>query len=178
MELIVYGSFNCPFSYLASLRADRLQARGGVELDWRAVVHDPGVPESGIAVEDELAGDLDEELEQVRALLEPGEDYPARRPPVQPNTVKAVSGYASRGGHAHELRRSLFAAFWADGEDIGDITVLDRLGCPAVPPGEAMNAWDHEWRSCEVRIVPTLVLPGGRQVPGLDAIRQLLDLAA
>lgn len=176
MELIVYGSFNCPFSYLASLRADRLQARGEIELDWRAVVHDPSVPESGIAVDGELAGQLEEELEHVRKLLEPGEDYPARRPPVQPNTVKAVAGYASRGGHAHQLRRSVFSALWADGEDIGDVSVLERLGCPVTAPGAEMNAWEREWRSCDVRVVPTLVLPGGRQVSGVDAIRHLSEI--
>lgn len=33
MELVVYGSFNCPYSFLASLRADRLVAAGYASLD-------------------------------------------------------------------------------------------------------------------------------------------------
>lgn len=178
MEVIVYGSFNCPFSYLASLRADRLLAEDTIALDWRAVVHDPRIPASGIAVEGELADDLDEEIERVHGLLEPGETYPARRPPVMANTTDAVSGYASLGGKAHSMRRSLFASFWEAGRDIGNRAVLDDLDCPAAPPGETMQTWDVEWRSFDTRVVPTLVLPGGEQVPGVDALRRLAAIGA
>ena len=46
MNVIVYGDFNCPYSYLASQRADLL-SRAGIVVDWRAVEHDRGLPVTG-----------------------------------------------------------------------------------------------------------------------------------
>jgi hypothetical protein len=37
MQLIVYGDFNCPYSYLASQRVDELARLGQAEVEWRAV---------------------------------------------------------------------------------------------------------------------------------------------
>ena len=39
MKLTVYGSFNCPYSFLASLRVERLCGLGVADVEWRAVVH-------------------------------------------------------------------------------------------------------------------------------------------
>jgi len=44
VSFVLYGSFNRPYSFLASLRADRLAAAEGRFVEWRAVVHDPAVP--------------------------------------------------------------------------------------------------------------------------------------
>ena len=55
MKLTVYASFNCPYSYLADLRAGRLTAAGAAGLKWRAVVHDPTVPPVWLPVTGELA---------------------------------------------------------------------------------------------------------------------------
>lgn len=34
MKLVVYGSFNCPYSFLASRRVDRLIDLGAAEVEW------------------------------------------------------------------------------------------------------------------------------------------------
>ena len=44
-RVVVYGDFNCPWSYLASRRAAVL-AEDGVDVDWRAVEHEPWRPRS------------------------------------------------------------------------------------------------------------------------------------
>ncbi len=62
MNLVVYGSFNCPYSLLASRRVDRLVASGTPDVEWRAVVHDPGVAASGEPVTGALSVLFDREL--------------------------------------------------------------------------------------------------------------------
>jgi 2-hydroxychromene-2-carboxylate isomerase len=46
VKLTVYGSFSCPYCYLASLRAERLAVAGTAEVQWRAVFRDPTAPGS------------------------------------------------------------------------------------------------------------------------------------
>ena len=91
MKLTVYGSFNCPYSYLADLRAGRLTAAGAAELKWRAVVHDLAMPRSGLPVTGELAQMFDRELAQIRGLLKPGGGLPG------PPTSTAAAHHARRG---------------------------------------------------------------------------------
>ncbi len=179
MDLVVYGSFSCPYSYLASLRVDRLLAAGLAEVEWRAVVHDPDVPVEGCPVDGELADTLEAELEAVRRLLATGEPFPVSRPPVQPNTTAAVAGYCAASGHRrHSLRASLFEAYWVDGADIGDRAVLDRLGCAADGPNAPMRAWQAEWSADERAVVPTLLLPGGTVWRGKEALSRLGEMEA
>jgi hypothetical protein len=178
VSLVLYGSFNCPYSFLASVRVDRLAAANGATVEWRAVVHEPDVPPGGQQVSGELADLLDRELGEIRGLLIPGERYPARRPVIQPNTSAAVAGYSAlTGPEAGRLRAALFQAYWADGLDIGNRAVLERLGCPAVPPGEAMRRWQHEWEALDPRVVPAMVLPEGQVRGGLDTLSRLAELA-
>lgn len=177
MSGVLYGSFNCPYSFLASLRVDRLVAAGGAAVEWRAVVHDPAVALEGEPTSGELAALLDRELEEIRGLLAPGEPYPARRPAVQVNTTAAVAGYSAlHGPQADRLRAAMFEAFWADGLDIGNRAVLGRLGCPAVGPGDTMRGWQQEWEGMDRRVVPMMVLPGGRVWRGLDVLSCLAEM--
>jgi 2-hydroxychromene-2-carboxylate isomerase len=178
VSLVLYGSFNCPYSFLASLRVDRLIAADGAVVQWRAVVHEPAVPPDGQQVSGELADLLDRELEEIRGLLAPGERYPARRPAVQASTAAAVAGYSALDGpEADRLRGALFEAFWVDGLNIGRRSVLDRLGCPAAQPGETMRRWQQEWEGMDQRVVPAMVLPGGRLCRGLEALSWLAEMA-
>ena len=89
MKLVVYGSFNCPYSLLASRRADRLIELGIADVEWRAVVHEPDIALQGEPVVGEMAALFDRELEEIRGLLRSGETYEARPPTVQPNTTRS-----------------------------------------------------------------------------------------
>lgn len=128
MKVIVYGDFNCPYSYLASQRADRL-ARGGIaRVDWRAVEHDRGLALTGTSSEADRCA-WDSELAEVAALAFPGESVPSAPPPVISNTRAAVAAYAEAvsDGIADELRRRLFAAVWAEGRHISSAYEVRRL---------------------------------------------------
>lgn len=177
MRLVVYGAFNCPYSFVASRRADRLAELGVAEVNWRAVVHDPGVPAVGVAVTGDLAEMFDREFDEIRALLRPDEPYMLSRPTVQPNTTLAVAGYSTvAAADVDPLRRALFDALWVEGLDIGDAEVLGRLGCPPAAPTATMGRWREERLGFERPTVPMMVLPDGARSRGLGALKRLADL--
>lgn len=179
-RLVVYGDFNCPYSCLASFRADRVVDAGVAEVEWRAVEHDPSIPVPSNAAEGELRAMLDREVAEVRGLLQPSEVFPIERPSVQPNTARAVAAYAAAAvTERDELRRSLFAALWFDGLDTGDLGVLHRLGAePASAAPPLVSTWRDAWLRLDRHLVPMLVLPDGYVSRGLGALARLADLAA
>lgn len=177
---VVYGDFNCPYSCLASARADILRDREVAEVQWRAVEHDPALPQPSEPVQGALMATLDREVGEVQGMLRPGESFPIRRPPVHPNTARAVAAFAAASDEgAHDLRRRLFAALWFDGRDTGDPTVVRELGGDtagvAVP---RVSTWRDAWLALERPLVPMLVLPNGYVSRGLGALARLADLAA
>ncbi len=137
MRLIIYGDFNCPYSYLASQRADRLARAGTVQAEWRAVEHDQGLPVTGTRSEADRAA-WESELAEVAALALPGEHAPQAPPPVVSNTGAAVAAYAEAvtDGVADELRRRLFRAIWADGRHISSAYAVRRLVTRVMWPAE------------------------------------------
>lgn len=119
MNVIVYADFNCPYSYLASQRADALISSGIARVSWRAVEHDRRLPVTGTPSGADQAR-WARELAEVASLALPGERAPAAPPPVVSNTGAAVAAYAEAvsDGIADELRRRLFAAIWAQGRHL------------------------------------------------------------
>jgi 2-hydroxychromene-2-carboxylate isomerase len=126
MKVIVYGDFNCPYSYLASQRSARLARDGVTEIDWRAVEHDPKLAMTGTPADHAV---WDKELAEVAALARPGEDAPAAPPPVISNTRAAVAAYAEAvsDGIAGELRRRLFGAIWTQKRHLSSAYEVRRL---------------------------------------------------
>ena len=127
MTVIIYGDFNCPYSYLASQRADLL-SRAGVTVDWRAVEHGPGLPVTGSRSDRDQAG-WDRELAEAASLALPGEHVPGRPPVLVSNTKAAVAAYAEAvsDGAAGELRRRLFRAIWVQGLHLSSAYEVRRL---------------------------------------------------
>ena len=127
MNVIVYGDFNCPYSYLASQRADLL-SRARVAADWRPVEHDCGLPVTGSRSDRDRAA-WDRELAEVASLALPGEHVPDRPPVLVSNTKAAVAAYAEAvsDGVAGELRRRLFAAIWVQGLHLSSAYGVRRL---------------------------------------------------
>jgi len=180
MNLIVYGDFNCPYSCLASVRVDALTARGVADVEWRAVEHDPTLPTPSRSVSGDVAEMFDRELVEVRGLLGPDEAFPIRRPPVQPNSARAITAFAGAPvERADELRRRLFAALWFEGRDIGDSTVVaEAVGDGPTIPNRRAEEWHDAWWPLERRVVPMLVLPDGYVSRGLGALARLAELSS
>jgi hypothetical protein len=178
-QLVIYGDFNCPFSALASSRADRLERAGTATVDWRAVEHDPDVPPAGIRVVDDVAVEIDREVDQVRELVVADEQFELHRPAVRSNTHAAVDAYAAtEPSRRSALRAELFDACWRRGEAL-DERLLVGLGSASSPTtSELVATWRDEWLATGRPIVPLMVLPDGYVSRGLGALARLADLLA
>ncbi len=141
MNVIIYGDFNCPFSYLASLRADRLIRSRTAGVDWRAIEHDRSLAVTGTPSAASRAA-LDRELAQVGALALPGERPPATPPALMSNTKAAVAAYAEAvtDGIQDQLRHCLFHAIWAEGRHMSSAYEVRRLITHLMWPAESVLA--------------------------------------
>jgi predicted DsbA family dithiol-disulfide isomerase len=175
-RLTIYGDFNCPFSALASVRADLL-AGDDYEIDWRAVQHDTMLPTAGEAVDGETSAELASEVEKILELSANDVHLKLVVPPVRSNTAAASAAFAGAGDDADLLRRRLFAAVWAQGSNLGDPAELDRLGATARDEAVARR-WQAEFEALPNPITPSLVLPDGYVSRGIGALTRLADLVA
>jgi predicted DsbA family dithiol-disulfide isomerase len=178
VHLVVYGDFNCPYSYLASARADVLRSQSRADVEWRAVEHDPAIPRPSRPVDAELASTLGREVEEIRALLRPDERLPIAVPRVHANTASAIETFGATPIRArHELRRRLFAAYWSEAADIGDPSLVSAIaGAFDARASTDTRAWHRAWTSFDEPMVPMLILPSGEALPGIRALAWLGDV--
>jgi hypothetical protein len=195
-RIVLYGDFNCPWSYLASRRADVL-ATDGVQVDWRSVEHQPRRPISSSDSSMRFPS-LRDEMDKVLAELLPGEALPYSLAGFVPSTQAALSGYAEAyaAGVADRARQLLFEAFWLHGIDLDDAKVVRTLLVDSVRSGYAASeqvrewgygvdvtrgpvtttawrlvaAWADQWRETGKQIVPVLLLDETAPLLGTDAV--------
>lgn len=136
--VIVFGDFNCPYSYLANLRVNALLDAMATDVEFRAVEHDRRIPVTGAPTD----GDGDRwrrELADVRALAFPGEQVPSAAPPVLSNTRAAVSAYAESvtDDVPRAMKDRLFDAIWVQHRNISSAyevrQIITDLMYPPVP---------------------------------------------
>ena len=176
-RLTIYGDFNCPFSALASVRADVLRSTDAYEIDWRAVQHDTAIPTAGEAVEGDTATGLAEEVATIADLSDRDVRLHLVVPPVRSNTASACAAFAAAGDEADRCRRRLFAAIWTEGRNLGNPADLDGLGAVGRDDMTARQ-WQDEFEALPRPITPTLVLPDGSISRGLGALARLAELVA
>lgn len=176
MTLTIYGDFNCPFSALASTRADVLLAAGAQQIDWRAIQHDTTIPAAGEPVDGDTAAALAAEIATILELSEHDMRLHLAVPPVRSNTALASAALAAAGDDEDRLRGRLFAAVWAEGRNVGnpgELRLLDAGGRDVA----VARRWQDEFDALPRPITPTLVLPDGYVSRGLGALARLADLA-
>jgi predicted DsbA family dithiol-disulfide isomerase len=176
VTLTIYGDFNCPFSALASARADVLLARRSHQIEWRAIQHDMKIPAAGERVDGDTAVALAAEVATILELSEHDLSLQLLVPPIRSNTALASSAFAAAGNDADRLRRRLFAAVWAEGSNLGDPAELRRLEADGRDVTVARR-WQDEFDALPRPITPSLVLPDGHVSRGLGALARLADFA-
>jgi predicted DsbA family dithiol-disulfide isomerase len=177
-RLIIYGDFNCPYSALASVRVDALQAAGDdYQIEWRAVQHDSAIPAAGEPIEGDTAAEVAAEVAEILELSAGDVHLELVVPPVRSNTAAACAAFAAGGDHVELLRRRLFDAVWAEGRNVGDPAELERLG-KAASDDDLARRWQEDFRALPKQVTPSLVLPDGSVSPGRDALAHLAGLVA
>ncbi len=141
MRLIIYGDFNCTYSYLASQRMDTLLRRGH-QVQWRAVEYDRRLSMTGTrsaAQREQWRRELDE----VASLALPGEQAPTRMPELISNTCAATAAYAESitDGIADPLRRDLFGAIWVSRKHLSSAYDVRRIITAITSPPVDVPFW-------------------------------------
>lgn len=195
-HIVVYGDFNCPWSYLTSRRA-ALLATNGLQIDWRAVEH---APLQDAATEDACHRfeDLRSEIEEVEAHLLPGELLPFALAGFLPHTRAAIRAYAEAyaSGASARVRPLLFEALWMHSLDLADPSVVHTLVVDAIrtqpPSGHPLGQWEYdagatgdsihttaarltgtwarEWRTIAHGTVPVILINGLDPLLGREAV--------
>lgn len=144
LPITIFADFTCPFSYVTEAALWRRAARGGVEVRPRAYELYP-VPAPLPGPEAGWREPLEPLLREL--ALE------ARPPALRPRTHKAheAAAFAAERGVGEAMRAAIYAAYWADGEDIGRIDVLlARIQPLGVDPEELKIALDIDRHRDEV----------------------------
>lgn len=184
VPLVVFSDFACPYSYVTEAAVRRMQDAGEVDptyFAWELTPVPTPLPPPGAEWSDALSP-LAEEL-----------GLPISVPPVAVRTRKAheAATFAARAGAGRAMREAIFAAYFADGRDIGRIDVLVELASGIGLDADGLKvALDVETlapridaeleaaRGAGVRATPTLVAGTGdaaRWIEGARPFAQLRD---
>lgn len=201
MHPVVYGSFSCPWSYLASQRTGLITDISRRPL-WRMIAPESRLPVAGTPLDTAGRQRLQAELAVVAEAQGPGERLPTQPPNFLPNTGPAVAGYAEAvgAGVGDRVRELLFDAYWQSGADIGNPEILRRLLAAPIRAGRStswplrdfgyavslaggpitndayyrIKDWRSGWRSAKGTALPTLV-DGGTTISGEPVLAYLSD---
>ena len=194
LPVAVFSDYICPFCYIGERRLARLAEHFDLNVDWRFLEIHPDTPPEGMPL-----SELGYRPDQWRQMMENlsrmagEENIPLAAREFTTNSRKALLLAEAAKEEGAEVFRSLneklFAAFFAEGRNIGDDAVLRRLAEEAgVPPvvvdrawsdpafGERLRANQAEAFRLGIRGVPTFLV-GKRILVGAVSAETLLSAA-
>ena len=145
----VFTDYICPFCYIGDVRLERLRAEYDLKINWCFVEIHPETPPEGRPVGE--LGYSDERWRQMMGNLErlaDEDDITLQPHDFTTNSHKSLllAEAAKEGGVDifYRLHRRLFEAFFTDGLNIGDETVLAGLAVETGVPADIMRqAWSE-----------------------------------
>lgn len=140
VELDVWSDYVCPFCYLEMPELDRLRERFGdaVAIRWRAFELRPD-PVPTLDPDGEYLhrvwGEAVYPMAAARGMV-------LRLPPVQPRSRLAheTAAFARERGRFDAVHEGLFRAFFQDGRDLADVSVLRDVAAGAGLDPDALDA--------------------------------------
>ena len=141
--------------------------------DWRGVQHAPHLPKPMARWSGTVGAELAHEVRMVQRLAP---RLVISLPLGKPNTRLAIEWTASLlrqdAGRGMEFVRQAYRAFWCEGRDLSDPSVLQQLAGESAVDGEAeasrriVQEWETAWHTTGQAAVPLLVSPEGEELVG------------
>ena len=203
LTIEIFSDVICPWCYIGKRRLDQVldsDTGEGVSVRWRPFQLYPNVPVEGRdraefvrrrygaeADPGRVPRRIDEEARQE------GLTFNYRAIEKLPNTLLAhrLLEFAEAQGVAHELAEVLFAGYFCNGEDLGDLSTLTRLAAGVgLDAAEVEAALISDFAADEVAMqlqratevgvsgVPGYLLGGGFLLPGAQSVDTMQQIIA
>lgn len=170
----VFSDYICPFCYIGDLRLARLRRDYDLKINWCSVEIHPETPASGMPVS-ELGYDRQRWTSMMDNLghlaSEEGVELRNHDFTTRSHQALLLAEAAKTAGTDtfYRIHRRLFTAFFEDGLNIGDETVLAGLAAACGVPAELVErAWTD--RQFEDRLQLNLAMAGQRAVRATPTI--------
>jgi len=168
---------------------DRLEQEHPVQVCWRAFPLRPHIPSEGMSLEEVVGADPDEAWAMARSLqdtaAEFGLPFGELKRVYNSRLAQEMGAWADAAGRGRAFHGAAFRAFFVEGRDISDESVLADLAVAAgLDRSEARRvlmertfrqAVDEDWarsRELGIRMAPTFVTDG-RMLEGTRPYRVL-----
>jgi predicted DsbA family dithiol-disulfide isomerase len=182
-RIIAYSDYVCPWCYIGFRRTEQLRREfPDVEIDWRPYELHPETPKTGARLNGRLGSEARIRAYERNILgIARASGIEMRVPSVVANSHLALEAaeFAREHGGFAALHAGLFAAYFEDARDIGEIDVLCDIGrACGVDDQRLREALVGEMyasrideltdaaRGDEIFSTPTFVFPGGFRLIG------------
>jgi predicted DsbA family dithiol-disulfide isomerase len=136
IRLEVFSDYTCPWCYVGWARLEKalseLPEALEVEVDWRPFEIHPEVPIDGMPVEDlPYPPDVWARMQEALRANAAAEGLEVGRRPKVSNTRRALAAgayaQATEPDRFADFHERLFKGYFAEGYDLGDVRVVDRI---------------------------------------------------
>jgi len=127
LKVIAYSDYICPFCYIGYHRIEKLKKEYNLDVEWRPFEIHPETPKRGALI-DELPfprGYLEMAFANVKRLADE-DGLTLKFSEKLPNSRLAlyISEFARKKGKFEEFHKLVLEAYWLEGKDIGDKSLL------------------------------------------------------
>ena len=187
-KVTVYSDYICPSCFIGKRLADRLEARFGIEAEWKGFEIHPEIPRGGCDLESLgfSGGMADALLSRIKGLAgEVGLHIVPQSRLSNSHLALEVAEFAKESGRFRDYHEAVFRAYWQEGVDIGDREQLFAIAAAAGLDGAELEAYLGSGRAAArlngylrevqergIEAVPTFVI-GDRKVVGAQPFEVL-----
>jgi len=130
LKVIVYSDYICPFCYIGNYRIEKLKEKFELDIEWRPFEIHPETPKEGFFINNLPfpQGYMEMVFANVARLAEE-DGLILKFPDKLPNSRLAlfISEFARKKRKFEEFHNLVFEAYWKEGKDIGDLSLLLNL---------------------------------------------------